>query len=372
MSQVHVRQVPFATSTDAQRIVGSWFPTSYYGNFRAKSRADLAQYFRQLAQPIPPKKFIDRQTVEANTHVFSQHDNRFKFECDPLVRNTQSGFGKRKSTANTRGDFNPYLISWIPSNTDHKALAESVKITSYADDYNRATTPSRILSEIQTIKNTGENNVPISLSSNASIYSCAYKHGQPDQERSKEIRQETFQRFLSSRTQMSKQKGSKHSAKGEGSVAACMIWNNTTDDSKSGRSSRLSTSTLPPPPPPPPPPSKDEMINIVVPITLQSRTTPSNNNTNTTSRQRAQSAGPRLVTSVLNQPLPVQKPVPNQSTQMSQTIASSKERPRTALTTSREHYIGLNFGPKITDPRPAAPYEQTYANRMQNLISKYM
>lgn len=81
MSQVQVRQVPLATSTDAQRIIGSWvremksinvflfsfnifqFPTGYYGHFRARSRADLCNYFRHLARPEPPKRFLDRQHV---------------------------------------------------------------------------------------------------------------------------------------------------------------------------------------------------------------------------------------------------------------------------------------------------------------------
>ncbi|CAF1048867.1 unnamed protein product [Adineta ricciae] len=370
MSQVHIRQVPFSTSTDAQRIVGSWFPTSYYGNFRAKSRADLAQYFRQLAQPIPPKKFVDRQTVEANTHVFSQHDNRFRFECDPLVRNTQGGFGRRKTVNSARGNFNPYLISWVPRNTDHKALAESVKITSYGDDYNRDTAPSRILAEIQTINNTDDKNTPSPITSTASVYSCTYKHGQPDQERSKQIRQETFQRFLSARTQMSKQKSNKRSGNGDGSVAACMVWNNTDDENKSIRPSLPPSTSVPPP--------KDEIITIVKPITLQPRTIVDTNSSSISGRQRAQSAGPRLVTSVSKQSLPLSPPLPTQKTvsnppiQISQTISPPRERPRTALTTSREHYTGCNFGPKITDPRPTAPYEQTYTNRMQNLISKYM
>lgn len=44
-------------------IPSSQFPSGYYGHFRAKSRADLCQYFRQLARPDPPKKFFDRHQV---------------------------------------------------------------------------------------------------------------------------------------------------------------------------------------------------------------------------------------------------------------------------------------------------------------------
>ncbi|CAF1358141.1 unnamed protein product [Adineta steineri] len=346
MNQVQVRQVPLTTSSDKQRIVGTWFPTSYYGNFRAKSRADLADYFRQLAQPAPPKKFIDRQTAEANTHIFSQHDNRFKFECDPLVRNTQSGFGKRKAQSNARGEFNPQLISWMPKTTDRKTPVDDVKTTSYDDDYNRESTPSRILSEFQSNENDKEQNAR--PSSPTSVYSFSYQHGQPNYERSKQIRHETYQRFLSSHAQLSKQKSNGRS----GSVASCMVWNNITNNDNKP--------SIP----------KEKIIDTVVPIKLERHSLIDNNNNNITSRQRVQSAGPRVIFQTPNELL--QKPVQSQPMQIFKATIISKERPHTVTTTSREHYKGASFGSKITIPRPATPYEQTYTNRMQNLISKYM
>ncbi len=93
MTQVHIRQVPLVTSTNAQKIAGSWvryitnkaikcfrifiylqFPTSYYGNVRAKSRAELCNYFRQLAQPNPPRKFTARQTVKLISFFIYRYD----------------------------------------------------------------------------------------------------------------------------------------------------------------------------------------------------------------------------------------------------------------------------------------------------------
>jgi hypothetical protein len=179
------------------------------------------------------------------------------------------------------------------------------------------------------------------------MYSSVYKHGQPDQERSKQIRQETFQRFFTRRTCLSlaQQQGNERGA----SVASCLVWNNNHDGNKS-------------------PILNDKMTNIVIPTAVQAPVVANNYYNNTTSCQRAQSAGPRLISTASNQPPPLpQKPV-----QMLKSPITTTERPHTATTTSREHYTGANFGPKISIPRPTAPYEQTYANQMQNLISKYM
>jgi hypothetical protein len=116
------------------------------------------------------------------------------------------------------------------------------------------------------------------------------------------------------------------------------------------------------------------MINIVVPITLQPRV---NSNNNTTPRQRAQSAGPRLMSTVSDQPPPPpssQITFQSQSMQMFKTTIATTERPHTASTTSREHYKGANFGLKVAPPPPRATTSlgQTPTNSMDSLISKYM
>ncbi|CAF1122554.1 unnamed protein product [Rotaria sordida] len=357
MSQVQVRQVSLATSTDAQRVVGSWFPSGYYGHFRARSRADLCNYFRQLAQPNPPKKFLDRQKAEATTHAFSRHDNRFKFECDPLVRGTQTGFGKRKAQTNIRGEFDPLFVSWIPKNVDRKTYVDGVKITSYADDYNRDSTAPHTLSQIQLIQpiNNDSEKTTTTLSPSSpletSVYASTYRHGQPDSEQSKQIRRETFERFLTTRTRLLEQQCNQRST----SVASCLVWNNIHDDKKL-------------------PTSNDKIINIVVPISLQPRVIPNNNinnNYNTTSRQRAQSAGPRLISTGSDQPS--QKIFPNQTIQTVKSTLTTLERPHTATTTSREHYTGGNFGLKIAPPpRAVTAFEKTPTNSMDSLVAKYM
>ena len=56
------------------------FPNCYYGHFRAKSRADLSNYFRQLARPEPPRKFLDRQHVRMNL-VFSTRSKAHMYIC---------------------------------------------------------------------------------------------------------------------------------------------------------------------------------------------------------------------------------------------------------------------------------------------------
>jgi hypothetical protein len=212
-----------------------------------------------------------------------------------------------------------------------------------------------MLSEIQStesVKNDTEKS-PTSPSSalEISIYSSTYKHGQPDHEQSKQIRQETFQRFITTRTRLSQQQSNNRSA----NVASCLVWNTINDNNKL-------------------PISNEKMINIVVPITLQPRVSPNNNNNNnnnTTPRQRAQSAGPRLMSTASNQP--PQNTMQSQSMQMFKTTVATTERPHTATTTSREHYTGQNFGLKVAPPpRSTTAFEQFRTNSMESLIAKYM
>jgi len=160
--------------------------------------------------------------------MFSQHDNRFKFENDPLVRGTQAvrqslskiefdhfllfqkGFGRRRTSANARGEFDPFFIGWIPKNVDIKQFNEDTKKTSYANDYNDSLTSSQIISDVQ-----------IAPESEVSVYSKAYSHGQPDPQQSKQIRQETFQRYaLSHKRRTEAQKNDRSF-----NVASCLVWN---------------------------------------------------------------------------------------------------------------------------------------------------
>lgn len=214
-----------------------------------------------------------------------------------------------------------------------------------------------MFSEIQSTQSINTDNEETSKTSPSeiSVYASVYKHGQPNPEQSKQIRQETFQRFLTARTRLSQQQRNDRSA----SVASCLVWNNINDTNKL-------------------PISNDKMINIVVPITLQPRVSPNNNNASP--RQRAQSAGPRLISTTSNQmlpppppQLPPQKTFQSQSMQMFRTTIGTTERPHTATTTSRDHYKGANFGLQIAaPPRATTSFEQSHTNSMDSLISKYM
>lgn len=253
------------------------------------------------------------------------------------------GFGKRRSKNNIRGEFDPLFVSWVPKHVDRKAFVDDVKISSYADDYNRDPTSPHIIAEVQSIATERETNPPTPAPLETSVYSSVYRHGQPDHEQSKEIRRETFERFLTTRTRLHQQKATDRSP----SVAACLVWNNN------------ETKKAPVAP-------NEHMINIVVPITLQPRA-------NATPRPRAQSAGPRLMSTAFNPAGISQKPYQSQSMEMFRTTIATSERPHTATTTSRDHYTGKNFGLKVAPP-PRAPtsFEQTQTNSMESLISKYM
>ncbi|CAF3316348.1 unnamed protein product [Rotaria sp. Silwood2] len=222
MSQVQIRQVSSKSLTNNQQIIGSWFPTGYYGHFRAKSRIDLCNDFRQFARPSPPKKFLDRQNSDATSHMFSQHDNRSKFECDPLVRSTQIGFGRRKSQTNVQGKFDPFFISWIPENVDRNNYIDDIKTTSYANDFNSDLTSSQILFNAQPIDSSSSSN-------ELSVYSTVFNHGQPDEQQAKQIHQETFQRYSATLTRRSQIQHNERST----NVASCLVWNNRNNENES-------------------------------------------------------------------------------------------------------------------------------------------
>lgn len=53
------------------------YPTGYYGHFRSKSRADFVCEYRQLARPVPPKKFVVRSKVRS----YLQHCQMSEIFC---------------------------------------------------------------------------------------------------------------------------------------------------------------------------------------------------------------------------------------------------------------------------------------------------
>jgi hypothetical protein len=265
------------------------------------------------------------------------------------------GFGKRKSKSNVRGEFDPFFVSWIPKNVDRQAFVDDPKISAYAEVYNRDSTSSQTLSDVQSkeLSNEQTNQTNVTPALDTSVYATAYRHGQPDQQKSKQIRNETFQRFLTTRTRLAERKSHDRSA----SVASCLVWNPFRIENNTRKSST----------------SNDTMIQIAVPVTLQSRV----NSEPSSVQQRVQSAGPRLVSLPISSP-----PIPSSfikeenqasSVQTLTTPTVTMKRPHTAMTTSREHYQGGNFSLKQQVPsRATSSFEPRHINSMDSLISKYM
>lgn len=92
-------------------IVGSWFPSGYYGHFRSKSRPDFLCEYRQLAKPQPPERFLYRSMQPTAKHVFSIHDNKQAFLSDAFI--FQQGVGKKRHTT-SMFDFKPDFYTWMP------------------------------------------------------------------------------------------------------------------------------------------------------------------------------------------------------------------------------------------------------------------
>lgn len=76
-----------------------------------------------------------------------------------------------------------------------------------------------------------------------SIYSSVYGHGQPDEQHAKQIQQETFQRFSTTKTRRSKLQRNAQSF----NVASCLVWNSKPDeDVESTHIDEISKNPTPP------------------------------------------------------------------------------------------------------------------------------
>lgn len=116
----------------SSEIVGSWFPTGYYGHFRSKSRPDFLCEYRQLAKPQPPDRFIRRSMKPCSSHVFSYHDNRHAFLGDAVV--FEQGLGRRRDSTRSY-DFKPDFYTWLP----HKEEVERGRplVSTYKLDFSK-------------------------------------------------------------------------------------------------------------------------------------------------------------------------------------------------------------------------------------------
>ncbi|KAL4226112.1 hypothetical protein ACF0H5_014099 [Mactra antiquata] len=190
----------------ATEIQGSWFPTGYYGHFRSKSRADFVNEYRQLARPIPPKKFIKRSKEPTRKHVFSHHDNRQAFLNDALI--FQQGLGRRR-VPNSTYQFKNDFIAWMP---EREYIERSRPLVStYKVDF----MPSQAKSQLWTKRpKTSFEGVP------TTSYKYAHGGAAPNKDSIDAMNNEALKLSLLNR----KDRAMTSLNKGRESVASCMTW----------------------------------------------------------------------------------------------------------------------------------------------------
>ena len=150
-------------------------------------------------------------------------------------------------------------------------------------------------------------------SSEVSVYSTTYNHGQPDFQQAKQIRQETFQRYATTQLRRSQIQKNDRSF----NVASCLVWNNTENENNK---------------------IKDDTERF----TTTSRYHFNDKSTRNNQQKRYQSQSMRTLNTI--------------------------EPPRFGMSATREHYTA-----KVIPPlRSLSSCEQTHTNSVECLISKYM
>ena len=130
------------------------------------------------------------------------------------------GFGRRRIFGRTRGDFNPQFLSWNLKNDADASTTLEIRSDSELFNGKQTTT-----------------------------YLKDFTHGQPDSIQSKQIRQETYQRFLPTRKRRSFYVQEDRSR----NVADCLVWTRPKID-------RINSATRP----------NDAFIETLVPINFTS------------------------------------------------------------------------------------------------------
>lgn len=148
-----------------------------------------------------------------------------------------------------------------------------------------------------------------SPSSDISIYSSVYNHGQPDKQQAKQIREETFQRYSTTQTRRSQLQRNERSA----NVASCLVWNNIDNENETTK-------------------TNEKLLNIITPITLKFR-----NNFHG-------------------------MPTINQK-------KSFQSQSMTMLKNNQQSWLGTSIS---REHRANTSLDQTHTNSVQCLISKYM
>lgn len=190
----------YLTKQEFENLIGSWHPRGFHGHFRAKSRIDLSNLYRQKAKPSPPLIFLKRQNEEATKHNFSKHDNRQDILNNPLMFG--SGLGKKKIDSINKNRWNPEFITWC-----EETGRDRIKKTIYQRDFCQSVQPnSKLLSARKNIDR------PVST------YTVNYSNEDTSVDTYREIRHDTYQRFI-------QKNRAKSCVPGERStVASCMVW----------------------------------------------------------------------------------------------------------------------------------------------------
>ncbi|XP_053377307.1 uncharacterized protein LOC123529342 [Mercenaria mercenaria] len=184
-------------------IQGSWFPTGYYGHFRSKSRADFICEYRQLARPLPPKKFVVR-SKEPTKNMCSSHDKTSIFN-DAIF---PTGLGRRR-VPNSTYQFKNDFITWMP---EREFIEKSYPLTStYKVDYMSANAKNQLLTKRP---KTSFEGVPTT--------SYRYAHGKsaPNKDTIDAMNNEALRLSLLNR----KDRAMTAVNRGRESVASCLTW----------------------------------------------------------------------------------------------------------------------------------------------------
>lgn len=198
-------------------------PLGFHGHNRAKSRIEFSNFYRQLAKPTPPQKFVSRQNSDVLRHSFSHHDNRQAYLNDPNLFG--DGFGKKKIDSVNKSKWKPDFISWQDSanlNLVRNQLTRSIYQRDFASTQElRASMPqppqsaAAATSRLLTGREAFDNN-------KMSVYKLNYSHGEPTKSHSKEIQEETYYRFINKNRAKSCMMNDETRRT---TVASCLVWN---------------------------------------------------------------------------------------------------------------------------------------------------
>ncbi|XP_060074163.1 uncharacterized protein LOC132553892 [Ylistrum balloti] len=262
------------------QIVGTWFPSGYYGHFRSKSRNDFCNEYRNLARPQPPKKFFNRSKQPTPRHVFSHHDNRESFLNDALY--FEQGLG-RKRVPNETYNFKRDFITWMPE----KEYIERSRplVSTYKVDFKNKRTEITKCSSTISVEHKEHHNIPqIMVKRPKTSFdgvpttSYRYSHGDyksnPNKELITSVNNEALQLSLLNR----KNRAMSAKSSGRESVASCMIWNSAkTEAPSSNGKSRIPEATattmfVPHPPPPRETAQPEKQVTVTSPPTQMEQT----------------------------------------------------------------------------------------------------